>query len=111
MCRLAVFVFSLLLCAATTDLTSLAQDLQSASARPIVSTPRPGYPDLARTMRLEGTVKLKVTVAPDGTARSVETVGGHPLLAKAAEQAVYKWTWARAKQESSEVVEVSFHLR
>ena len=109
--RLVVFAFSFLLCGAMTGLISLAQDVQSASARPIVSTPRPGYPDLARTMRLEGTVKLRVTVTPNGTARSVETVGGHPLLAKAAEQAVYKWTWARAKQESSELVEVSFHLR
>jgi len=92
------------------DLTSLAQDVQSNSARTIVSTLHPRYPELARTMRLEGTVKLRVTVTPNGTAKSVETVGGHPLLVQAAEQAVYKWTWARAKEESKELVEVSFHL-
>ena len=110
MSRSAAIALALILCAATMDVTSIAQDVQSVPARTIVSTPRPGYPDLARAMRLEGTVKLKVTVTPNGTAKSVETIGGHPLLAKAAEEAVLKWTWARAKDESKELVEVSFHL-
>jgi len=108
--RLAVLALCLVLCGATVDLTLFAQDVQSVSARTIVSTPRPAYPDLARSMRLEGTVKLRVTVAPNGTARRVETIGGHPLLASAAEQAVYKWTWTKAKEESRELVEVGFHL-
>ena len=110
MSRSAAIAMSLLLFGATMGLTSLAQEVQSNSARAIVSTLRPSYPELARTLRLEGTVKLRVTVTPNGTAKSVEIIGGHPLLAQAAEQAVYKWTWARAKDESKELVEVSFHL-
>ena len=35
-------------------------------------------------MSLHGTVKFKVLIAPDGTVRSVECVGGHPLLAESA---------------------------
>jgi len=101
---------SLLLFGATLGLTSLAQDTQSNSARTIVSELRPAYPELARSMRLEGTVRLRVTVTPKGTAKSVETIGGNPVLAEAAEKAVSKWTWARAKDESKEFVEVSFHL-
>ena len=100
----------LLLLGATIDLPSLAQDGQSVSARATVSTPRPNYPELARNLRLEGTVKLRVTVTPNGTAKLVETIGGHPVLAAAAEQAVYKWKWTKAKEESKELVQVSFSL-
>ena len=100
----------LLLCGATMDVIALAQEVRSDSARKIVSTVRPGYPDLARTMHLEGTVKLRVTVTPNGTVKLVETVGGSPLLVKAAENAIYKWTWAPAKDESKELIEMRFHL-
>jgi len=110
MSRSAAIAMSLLLFGAAMGLTSLAQDVQSNSARTIVSTLRPDYPELARAMRLEGSVKLRVTVTPNGTAKSVETIGGHPLLVQAAEQAVHKWTWVRSKDESTELVEVRFHL-
>jgi len=40
----------------------------------------------------------------------VETIGGHPVLAAAAEQAVYKWKWTKAKEESMELVQVNFSL-
>jgi TonB family protein len=58
---------------------------------------------------LEGTVRLLVTVAPDGTVKSLQIRGGHPLLAHAAEAAVYKWRWITAKEGSEENVEVKFH--
>ena len=69
----------------------------------------PHYPDLARPMRLEGTVKLTVTVAANGSVKSVEAVGGHPLLLKAAQDAIYKWKWAAAPEESQELIELRFH--
>ncbi len=41
----------------------------------------PEYPELAAKMSLHGSVKLKVLIAPDGTVRDLECVGGHPVLA------------------------------
>ena len=53
----------------------------------------PIYPPLARTMRLEGAVKLQATVAEDGTVRDVKVVSGPPMLAHAAQEAVTRWRY------------------
>lgn len=107
--RLVAISIGLLICGATIDPPGFAQDPQLDVSRKIVSRVVPVYPELARTMNLQGTVKIRVTVAPNGTVKSTETVGGSPLLVKAAENAVYKWRWIPAKQESSHLVELRFH--
>ena len=87
---------------------ALAQDIPSATTRKIVNEVPPSYPALAGKLNLSGAVKLLVTVAPNGTTKSVEIRGGHPVLVPAAESAIYKWRWAPAKDESKEVVEMRF---
>jgi TonB family protein len=77
--------------------------------RKILNKAIPHYPELARQMNLAGTVKLAVTVAPNGSVKSVQTVGGNPVLLKAAQGAIYKWKWAPAAQESKELVELRIH--
>ena len=84
----------------------VAQD-QQASARRILRQTPPVYPDLARRIHLEGTVKVLATVEASGDVRSVEAVGGSPLLIKAAEDAVTRWKFAPGA-ESREVVELHF---
>jgi TonB family protein len=60
----------------------------------------PHYPELARQMNLAGTVKLAVTVAPNRTVKSMQTVGGNSVLLKAAQGAIYKWKMgARSPRE------------
>ena len=81
---------------------------QQAAARPIVNKVLPRYPDLARPMRLEGSVKVNVLVAPNGTVKSIRAVGGSPILLKAAEDAIDKWRWAPASQETRELIELHF---
>jgi len=107
--RLLAVSLTLLLSAAFLDRAALAQDAQPESGRKIVSKALPVYPTLASKMNLEGTVKLLVTVAPNGTVKSVEVRGGHPVLLNAAETAVSKWKWIPAKEETKESVEVKFH--
>ena len=99
----------LLLGAAIRPRLTLAQEIQDDSTRKIVSRAIPIYPELARKMGLEGLVKLQVTVAPNGTVKSVQALGGSPLLVKAAEDSVYKFRWIPANQETKEVVEMRFH--
>jgi TonB family protein len=82
---------------------------QGKGSRTVVAKVVPRYPDLARPMRLEGSVRMTVTVAANGTVKSVDGTGGHPLLLKAAEDAISKWKWSPAAQESQEVVELKFH--
>ncbi len=69
---------------------------------------QPVYPDLARKMNLTGTVKVSVTVAPNGTVKDAKVLGGHPVLATAALDAVKKWRFEPASVESSGVVDFKF---
>jgi TonB family protein len=70
----------------------------------------PIYPELAKRMRVAGVVKLQVTVAPDGSVTSLKTITGSQLLSPAAEDAVHKWKFVTAPQESTVEVEVNFAL-
>ena len=59
-------------------------------------------------MGLEGVVKVEALVASDGSVKSVEIKGGHPVLAQAAANAVRRWRWEPAAHESHEPVELKF---
>jgi TonB family protein len=59
-------------------------------------------------MGLRGNVKVEVVVSPNGTVKSLEVKGGHPMLAQAAADAVRKWRWVPAKSETKEPVIVRF---
>jgi len=85
-------------------------DAQTAteSARKVVNRVVPAYPDMARSMNLKGNVKVEVVVGPGGAVKSVEIKGGHPVLAKSVENAVFKWKWESAARETRELVEIKF---
>jgi outer membrane biosynthesis protein TonB len=64
---------------------------------------------MARTMNLNGTVKIEALVRANGTVKSVEVKGGHPLLAATAQNAVREWKWQKSDHESTESIEFHFH--
>jgi TonB family protein len=76
--------------------------------RQIVRRLNPEYPEIAVRMNLHGTVKLKIWIHPDGTVRRLEYIGGHPVLAESALQAVKLWKYQPAARESTTVVELKF---
>jgi hypothetical protein len=47
-------------------------------------------------------------VEPNGTVKAVEVKGGHPVLARVAQNAIYKWRWAPASHETREAIEIKF---
>ena len=65
-------------------------------------------PELATKLNLTGTVKIEVTIAPDGTVKTTRIVGGHPVLASAAESAAQKSTFQPGAKETVEVIEFKF---
>jgi TonB family protein len=69
----------------------------------------PVYPALARQSNLAGTVKVVAIVAPDGKVKTVEAVGGSPILIEAAKDAIGQWKFAPAPAESREVIELHFN--
>jgi len=84
------------------------QEEQTVSKRKVVNRVLPSYPDIARNMHIKGAVRIEAVVAPNGTPKSTQILGGHPLLAQAADQAVRKWRWEPASGETRELVEVRF---
>jgi outer membrane biosynthesis protein TonB len=85
------------------------QEIEDNGGRTIVSKVVPVYPELAKRMNIEGLVKLRVSVSPAGAAHTIEVIGGNPVLAKAGQDAVFKFRWAPAAQESQEQVWIRFH--
>lgn len=67
------------------------------------------YPELARIRHVEGTVRIEVTVAPNGAVKLTKVLGGSPLLAEAAENSIMRWKWEPEPEQTTEVVELHFH--
>jgi TonB family protein len=75
----------------------------------------PAYPAKARQKHIEGTVKLRVTIATDGSVQHLEVKEGDPILAESALKAVKKWiytpcTLAGKPVEVDTIVVVNFRL-
>ena len=64
-----------------------------AQTAKLVFQPKPEYPALAKSARVQGTVRLEAVVAPDGTVETLRVLNGHPLLVEAAEAAVARWRY------------------
>ena len=77
-------------------------------SRKVLSRVAPVYPDLARRMKITGSVKVQLTVAPNGTVKETAVIGGHPLLANAVIDAVRKWRFETRPQSSTETKEFRF---
>ncbi|HMD98839.1 MAG TPA: TonB family protein [Terriglobia bacterium] len=59
----------------------------------LVSQTKPEYPPLAKTARIQGTVKLEAVIDKDGTIEDLKVLSGHPLLVEAALDAVQHWRY------------------
>ena len=75
----------------------------------------PVYPPLARQARISGIVELQGIIAKDGRIRELKVLRGHPLLVKAALDAVSQWIYepTRLNGEPVEVdapITVNFRL-
>ncbi|MGH9736604.1 MAG: TonB family protein [Candidatus Acidiferrales bacterium] len=62
----------------------------------LLSSYSPAYPIEAAREGVQGTVKLDVTIAMDGTVRSVRILAGPPILAHAAVSAVRDWRYGES---------------
>ena len=70
----------------------------------------PEYPVLARQARVSGVVELVGIIGVDGIIRQLKVISGHPLLVKAAVDAVTQWRY-QPTLLSNEPVEVIAPIR
>ncbi len=71
---------------------------------------QPVYPPLARQARIQGTVELRAIVSKAGTIENLAVVSGHPMLVKAAVEAVRQWRY-RPYLLNGDPIEVETDIR
>jgi protein TonB len=69
----------------------------------------PEYPTLARSARIQGAVLLSAIISKDGTIENLRVVSGHPMLVRAAIEAVSRWRY-RPYVLNNEPVEVETQI-
>jgi TonB family protein len=90
-------------------LSLTASRVAAQEGRKTVANPTPVYPEVARRLRLTGTVKVQVVIAANGQIKEVKVVGGHPLLVNAVEETLKNWKYAPASSETTASLEFNFH--
>jgi protein TonB len=71
----------------------------------LVNRVEPVYPHIAAVSNIQGQVKLHAIIARDGRIESLNAISGHPLLVRAAVEAVEQWRY-RPYVLNGEAVEV-----
>ncbi len=89
--------------------------LQAQVAPRLVRRVQPVYPALAKSMRIQGTVRLSAVIDEDGTVAALKLISGHPLLVNAAIDAVKQWQYRAGTFNGRPVravipVEVTFQI-
>ncbi len=84
--------------------------VQAFSDRKLKVDVKPQYPLMAKKMSVSGTVKLELTVAPNGTVKGIKVLGGHPLLVEAAQSAAKQRKYEPGPEETTETVAFNFTL-
>ena len=70
----------------------------------------PSYPEMAKRMKITGSVKMEATVDAAGNVTDVKVIEGNSMLAPAAEEAVRKWKFESASSTTTESVVLKFNL-
>lgn len=82
----------------------------AANARAVKARIAPVYPEIAKRMKITGSVRLEAVVDTQGKVKDVKEISGNHMLAIAAEEAVRQWKFAPGFGDTSESVEVTFNL-
>jgi TonB family protein len=88
----------------------IALHATAAGLRAVKNRVAPLYPDIAKHLKIEGTVVVAAVVDPTGKVTDAKAVSGSKVLSYAAEEAVRKWTFVPAPDQSTENVEIKFAL-
>lgn len=66
---------------------------QGVSVGQLIARVQPEYPTIAKAARIQGTVVLNAWITKEGTIERLTVVSGHPMLVKAALDAVQQWRY------------------
>ena len=89
-----------------------ASDSEATAARiprKLVHKIEPVYPQDLKRRSIGGVVKLDLKITANGKVERISIVGGNPILADSAAQAVKQWQYAPASTASSLLLNVEFN--
>ncbi len=81
---------------------------ENDEARKLIFRVEPEYPPVLLSNHIGGTVRVKATIASNGTVEGVQLVGGNPILGDAAMAAVRKWVYAAGRSRTHEEISIPF---
>lgn len=88
----------------------MALPAMAGDARAVKTRVAPVYPEIAKRMRVSGTVKLEAAVDPHGKVTDVKELSGNHILALAAKDALMQWKFEPGSADTNETVEINFNL-
>jgi len=103
----AAFLF-LIVVSALQVCPPLAAQSSGDAPRKVRVPVRPEYSDLARRLNLSGTVRVEVTIAPDGKVKRAKVIGGSPVLAVDAVRAATLTEFEPGPKETTQTLEFTF---
>lgn len=80
----------------------------AAEDRAIKTRVPPIYPEIAKRMKVSGTVNIEATIDPSGNVTDAKAIDGNKLLAPAAEDAVRRWKFDAGAGTAKVKVEITF---
>jgi periplasmic protein TonB len=76
---------------------------QAEAMSAAVTKVQPDYPELARQLKISGTVDIEIVVAENGTVETATPLSGNPVLTKPAAEALRRWKFKPFVQDGSPV--------
>jgi|ERR1039458_2884956 TonB family protein len=89
---------------------ALAMPAGAADVRAVKSRVPPVYPEIAKRMKIDGSVTVEAKVDADGKVSEVKTISGNRILSTAAEEAVRHWKFEPGSGQSTVDVSINFNL-
>lgn len=111
MARRVYATLALLLCLTGALAPNLLAQNIDKSRRKVVFTVKPAYPLTLKNLHIEGLVRLRATVLPNGSVSEIEVIGGNPILVESAVKAVKGWKYAMAPAQTQEEIVLNFFDR
>jgi TonB family protein len=100
----------LLQAAALMLVVAMAMPAKAADSRAVKTRVSPVYPEIAKRMKIDGWVKVEVTVEADGKVSEVKTLSGNRVLSVAAEDAVRRWRFEPGPGQTTVELSINFSL-
>lgn len=79
--------------------------------RTLLTRVEPEYPETLKKMGIGGSVRLQLTISPQGAVESVVVVGGNPIFVEVAVKAARQWVYAPSPSQTTLEVTIPFPPR